>query len=125
MTEEEKGILQGLIDDIYDQFLDVIVQDRKINKEDLKKIADGRVFSGRQEQSLNLIDALGDRSYAVRLAGNLSGIKGTPELVYPKKQEISFWDYILQSTARFLTGAIKDKFATIPEGVNFLYEYGF
>src|SRR3989337_1680987 len=43
MTEEEKGILQGLIDDIYDQFLDVIVQDRKINKEDLKKIADGRV----------------------------------------------------------------------------------
>ena len=125
MTEEEKGILQGLIDDIYDQFLDVIVQDRKINKEDLKKIADGRVFSGRQAQSLNLIDALGDRSYAVRLAGNLSGIKGTPELVYPKKQEISFWDYILQSTARFLTGAIKDKFATIPEGVNFLYEYGF
>lgn len=124
MTDDEKNILQSLIDDIYDQFLDVIVEDRKIPKEDIKKIADGRVFTGRQAQSLKLIDELGDGDYSVHLAATLAGIKGVPEIVYPKKKDISFWDYLLQSSAAFLAGTIRDKIDAMPQGVNFLYEYG-
>jgi protease IV len=124
MTDEEKNILQGLIDDIYAQFIDIIEQDRKIAREDIIKIADGRVFSGRQAKSFKLIDAIGDRNYAVQLAASLAGITGTPEVVYPKKKDFTLWDYMLQSTAASLAGMLKDQITSIPKGVNFLYEYG-
>jgi protease-4 len=75
MSDEEKQILQVLVDDIYFQFIDVIAQDRKIPLEEVKKIADGRVFSGRQALQQKLIDFLGDKSFALQLAGKMAGIK--------------------------------------------------
>jgi protease-4 len=124
MTDDERKILQELVDDIYNQFLDVITKDRGTSPEEIKKIADGRVFSGRQAQKLKLVDFLGDGSYAVRLAGKMSGIAETPDVVYPKKKSVSFWDYILQNTATSIAVAIKGKIGTIPQGVNYLYEFG-
>jgi len=122
MTDDEKKILQELVDDIYNQFLDVITKDRKTSPEEIKRIADGRVFSGRQAQKLKLVDFLGDGSYAVRLAGKMAGISGTPDVVYPKKKGVTFWDYILQNTTTSIVAAIKSR--TIPQGVNYLYEFG-
>jgi len=122
MTDDERKILQELVDDIYNQFLDVITKDRKTSTEEIKRIADGRVFSGRQAQKLKLVDFLGDGSYAVRLAGKMAGISGTPDVVYPKKKGVTFWDYILQNTTTSIVAAIKSR--TIPQGVNYLYEFG-
>ena len=122
MTDDERKILQELVDDIYNQFLDVITKDRKTSPEEIKKIADGRVFSGRQAQKLKLVDFLGDGSYAIRLAGKMAGIAGTPDVVYPKKKGVTFWDYILQNAATSIAAAIKSR--TIPQGVNYLYEFG-
>jgi protease IV len=96
MTTEERVLLQELVDDIYDQFLDMVARDRNIPKENLRKIADGRVFTGRQAQKLGLVDYLGDMGYAVTLAGEMSGIKGKPEVVYPKKKGSRFWDYLFR-----------------------------
>jgi protease IV len=96
MTAEERALLQELVDDIYDQFLDMVARDRNIAKENLRKIADGRVFTGRQAQKLGLVDDLGDMGYAVTLAGEMSGIKGKPEVVYPKKKGSRFWDYLFR-----------------------------
>jgi protease-4 len=96
MTSEERALLQELVDDIYDQFLDMVARDRKIPKENLRKIADGRIFTGRQAQKLGLVDYLGDMGYAVTLAGELSGIKGKPEVVHPKKKGPRFWDYFFR-----------------------------
>lgn len=94
MTAEERVLIQGLVDDIYDQFLDMVARDRNIEKESLRKIADGRIFTGRQALELGLVDYLGDMGYAVTLAGEISGIKGKPEVVYPKKKGSKFWDYL-------------------------------
>jgi protease-4 len=124
MTDDERKILQELVDDIYNQFLEVIAKDRETSPEEIKKIADGRVFSGRQAQKLKLVDFLGDGNYAVRLAGKMSGIAGTPDVVYPKERGITFWDYMLQNTATSIAAAIKGKIGTIPQGVNYLYEFG-
>ena len=96
MTSEERALIQELVDDIYDQFLDMVARDRKIPKENLRKIADGRIFTGRQAQKLGLVDYLGDMGYAVTLAGEISGIKGKPEVVYPKKKGSRFWDYFFR-----------------------------
>jgi protease-4 len=96
MTTEERALIQELVDDIYDQFLDMVARDRNIPKENLRKIADGRIFTGRQAQKLGLVDYLGDMGYAVTLAGEMSGIKGKPEVVYPKKKGSRFWDYLFR-----------------------------
>jgi protease-4 len=96
MTSEEKELLQELVDDIYDQFLDMVAQNRNMPKENLRKIADGRVFTGRQAHKLGLVDYLGDVGYAVTLAGEMSGIKGKPEVVYPKKKGSKLWDYVFR-----------------------------
>jgi protease-4 len=96
MTPEEKALLQELVDDIYDQFLDMVSRDRNIKKENLREIADGRVFTGRQAHQLGLVDYLGDMGYAVKLAGEIAGIKGKPELEYPKKKGPKFWDYVFR-----------------------------
>ena len=109
MTQEEKVILQELVDDIYDQFLETVSKDRKISKEDLRKIADGRVFSGRQAQKLGLIDYIGDMGYALELSGKMSGIQGKPEAVYPKKKGSKFWDYILGDMMNTIEGKIMEK----------------
>ena len=96
MKPDERALLQGLVDDIYDQFLDIVCRDRKIEKEELRKIADGRVFTGRQALKLRLVDFLGDMKYAVRLAGKMSGIVGEPDVVYAEKQRPSLWQLILR-----------------------------
>jgi protease-4 len=96
MTVEERALLQELVDDIYDQFLDMVARDRKIQKEKLREIADGRVFTGRQAHKLGLVDYLGDMGYAVKLAGEMAGIKGKPEVEYPKKKGTKFWDYVFR-----------------------------
>jgi protease-4 len=120
MTEEEKTIIQELVDDIYDQFLDAVARDRKIAKEDLMKIADGRIFSGRQAKKLGLVDDIGDMGYAIDVAGELSGIRGKPDVVYAKKKVSKFWEYILGDAMNALEGKIMDKSQTL-HGMHYLY----
>lgn len=72
LTPQQREILQETVMDVYDQFLDAIVKYRKIDKEKLKKYADGRVFSGRQAKEIGLVDKLGNLQDAVREAKNLA-----------------------------------------------------
>ena len=65
MTQAEHDILQALIMDSYDQFTTAVSKGRKLPIETVKKIADGRIYSGRQAQKLGLVDELGTYSDAV------------------------------------------------------------
>lgn len=65
MTEEEKLILQSLLDDSYSQFLADIEKSRKIERPKLEKIAQGLIYTGNQAKNVNLIDELGTYDYAV------------------------------------------------------------
>lgn len=87
MTSEEKVIVQDLVDDIYNQFIDVIVKERRLPREKVVEIADGRVFSGRKAKELGLVDYLGDMTFAAKLASKMAGRKGEYELVYPEKND--------------------------------------
>jgi protease-4 len=66
-TPEEKEILKGLIDDSYDQFVQVVAKGRNLPVDTVKKIADGRVYSGRQAFKLGLVDQLGGYDTAMDL----------------------------------------------------------
>jgi protease IV len=99
MTSEERLLIQGIINDIYDQFVQTVSENRKISLEKVRKIADGRIFSGRQALHLKLVDELGGLQDSVLLAGKLAGIKGKPEIVYSTKKKTSLLRYIMETAA--------------------------
>ncbi|MBI4665690.1 MAG: signal peptide peptidase SppA [Nitrospinae bacterium] len=80
-TEEDRELMQGVVDDTYDQFLQAVADGRKMPVEKARQVADGRVMSGRQAFKTKLVDQLGDMEDAVELAARLGGIEGEPETV--------------------------------------------
>jgi len=75
MTEEERAIFQGLIDSFYQRFLGVIKEGRpKLSAETIRKLADGRVYSGDQAKALGLIDGIGYLDDALTLAKQEAGL---------------------------------------------------
>ena len=120
MTPEERKIIQDLIDDIYNQFVDVIVRDRKISRSQVVAIADGRVFSGRQAKEYGLVDHLGDMRSAAKLASQLAGKDGKYDLVYPQNKRASVLDYVFESAANQLSRSLKEK-ADGFGGIGYLY----
>jgi len=120
MTDEEKVLIQQLVDDVYDQFLDTVSQRRKMPKEEVRLLADGRILTGRQAQKVGLVDFLGNQKYAVRLAGRMAGIEGEPEVVYPPKKKAFFLDFLFENMAMSMKKAlIQDRQKM--EGLNYLY----
>ncbi len=81
MSGEEKRLLQGMIDDVYEQFVEAIAAGRNMPAEEIRKYADGRVFSGRMALEYGLIDELGDLDDAVIAAARLADIKGKPSVL--------------------------------------------
>lgn len=91
--KEERVILQGVLDDVHEQFIKAVSEGRRMPLEDTRKIADGRVFTGRQALSMGLVDELGDLEDAIKAAARLSGIKGEPGVV-SKKEKFSVIDLL-------------------------------
>jgi protease-4 len=107
MTRDEKRLIQGVVDDIYDQFLEAVSLNRSISKEQAASIADGKIFTGRQALKMGLVDFLGDKEYAINLAAKLSKIKGKPEVVYPKEKRLKLWKYILKETVSSIVSELR------------------
>lgn len=121
MTPEERQLIQGIVDDIYDQFVLVISENRKIPLEDVRKMADGRIFSGRQALHLKLVDELGGLQDTVLLAGKLAGIEGKPEIVYSTKKKTGLLRYLIENAASVVSGEIQRRSAE-SRGAFFLLE---
>lgn len=81
ITPEERQIFQGLVQDSYDDFINVVAEGRKMDPARVRQLADGRVYTGKQAKALGLVDELGDFTDAVKLTARLANIKGEPELV--------------------------------------------
>ena len=80
LTTEEREIFQSMVDDIYEQFIDVVATGRHMKREDVKKLADGRVYTGRHAMELGLVDQMGNYYDAIELAGKMAGIDGEPQV---------------------------------------------
>jgi protease-4 len=101
LRPDERAVLQQVIDDVYDQFVSAVAESRSgplaramgeknPSPEEVKgyvrKLADGRVYSGRQAWDLGLVDELGDLQDAIRVAAELSGIKGEPRVITERRR---------------------------------------
>jgi protease-4 len=104
MTEEERSLLQGVLDSVHDQFIRAVAEGRKLPVEKIRELADGRIFSGDQARQLGLVDELGNLEDAIAQAAKMAGIRGEPEVIYPEKKRFSLLDLLLQETVHKILG---------------------
>lgn len=118
MTPSDRRILQGMIDDVYDQFVHQVADSRKLPLDKVRALADGRIFSGRQALHEGLVDELGNFRDAVARAAELAGIKGEPRLVYPPRKRPGLFEYLIQESAAQLRRGLREELAG---GVQYLW----
>jgi len=101
MTPQEREILQGVIDNVHTQFVRVVAEGRKMEEGKVRRIADGRIFSGEQAKELGLVDRLGSLQDAIEIAAEMAGIKGKPTVIYPKRK-VSLYELLFRKSLHLL-----------------------
>ncbi len=86
MSAEDRRILQSVLDDVHQQFIQAVAEGRSLSPDDVRLLADGRIFTGRQAQDMHLVDGLGNLDDAIHVAADLAGIEGEPKVVEPRKR---------------------------------------
>ncbi len=93
MTEEEKAILQRIVNEIYEEFISVVASGRKMDAGKLRSFADGRIYTGAQAKNIGLVDEIGNYYDALAAAGALAGFDGIPPVKIREKQQP--WEMLL------------------------------
>jgi protease-4 len=112
LTDREKTYFQGLIDEMYVDFVDAVATGRKMDVEAVRAIADGRVFTGRDAKQKKLIDEIGNFQDAVDLTASLAGITGKPNLLRSTRERVTLLDLLTGDVSRlnvFGTQALKSQ----------------
>jgi protease IV len=117
LTPAEKEYLQALIDNMHMQFIQAVADGRKMKVADVKSIADGKVWTGAQAQSMKLIDQVADFEAAVQDTAKSVGIKGEPQLVRPEKERKTLSDLLFGDVSEWLP--TKEKL--LEQNVGFYY----
>lgn len=115
LKENEKQMLQGLVDELHEQFVSDAAIARGMDQQVMGKLADGRVYTGKTALSLELIDRLGNLDDAVQWAGEIAGIKGEIIPVYPREDSISFFKRLADTLFKDIniSGTMTDNFGYI------------
>ncbi|MEK7790546.1 MAG: signal peptide peptidase SppA, partial [Deltaproteobacteria bacterium] len=104
MQQDEEKLLTDLIENISQQFKQVVLVERKLDQASLEEVSDGRVLSGEQALKLHLVDQLGNFEDAVQTAKKLAGLTGDVDLVYPPKEKPTLLRYLLGES---VSGAVE------------------
>ncbi len=91
MSEEEKRLLDDLLQNVHTQFIAAVSRGRKLPVEQVRQLADGRIYSGEQAHDLKLVDQLGGLRDAVQLAAERAGISGEPSWIEIEKRQPPWW----------------------------------
>ncbi|MCC6140464.1 MAG: signal peptide peptidase SppA [Nitrospira sp.] len=86
MSDEERGLLQTVMDDVHKQFIEAVAEGRSLEVPEVQALADGRIFTGRQAKDAKLVDELGDLDDAIQLAADVAGIEGDPRVVEQRRR---------------------------------------
>lgn len=91
MTDEERRLLEELLENVHTQFIAAVSRGRGMSVDEVRKVADGRIYSGEQALGLRLVDRLGGLRDAVDLAAERAGIEGKPRWVEFRKRRMPWW----------------------------------
>jgi protease IV len=102
MSPEAQKSIQSLIDDFYNRFVDMVAERRKLPREKVLILADGRVYSGRSALQSKLIDAIGGEDEAIKWLTDQKHItKDTPIKDVEIENDNSVFGQLNQSISRF------------------------
>jgi len=97
MTQKERNLLQSVVTDVHQQFIEAVASGRNISVAEVTKIADGRILTGRQAYSLNLVDQMGGLQVSINQIAHKVGIIGSPKII-KETPRVGFLDWVLKST---------------------------
>ncbi len=135
LTDREKQYFQGMINELYAQFVNAVTEGRKgrgsegneLNEDRVKTLADGRIYTGEGALKYGLIDAIGNYEDALKEAARMVGIKGEPQIVTPPKprEGISILDLLLGVTKikEISPGQLHNEIIDIDTSVRFKYQW--
>ena len=107
MTPAERAYMQGLIDNMHGQFIQSVATGRRMKVEEIRPLADGKVWTGEQARPLKLIDQVGDFRAAVEDTAKSVGIRGEPTLVRPEKERKGLLDLLFGDAEEYLPDPAK------------------
>jgi protease-4 len=107
LTPAERQYMQGLIDDMFGQFVAAVADGRGVKVEDIKAIANGKVWTGQQAVSLKLVDQIGDFRTAIEETAKSVGMKGEPKLIHAEKEKRSLMDLLFGDVSDLLPSQAK------------------
>jgi protease IV len=117
LTPSEQAYMQSLIDNMFGQFIKAVSDGRGLKYDDVKAIANGKVWTGEQALPMKLIDNIGDFQTAVDDTAKSVGITGEPTLVRPDKDKRSLLDFLLGDVSQY----IPSKEKLMEQNVGFYY----
>jgi len=95
LTPEERELLQEMTDELYDQFVQVVVDGRGLSEAKVRDLATGQLYTGKQAKELGLVDELGGLNTAIDLAASLAGIE-EPKVEYYRREVPSLLSSLLE-----------------------------
>ena len=102
LTPAEQAYMQSLIDNMFGQFIQAVSDGRGLKYDDVKTIANGKVWTGEQAKAMKLIDSIGDFEKVVDDTAKSVGITGEPTLVRPEKDRRTLLDLLLGDVSQYL-----------------------
>jgi protease-4 len=97
MTAEERIYLQRVVNDVHQQFIDAVAKGRNITIKEARKLADGRVFTGRQALKLKMVDEMGGLEDVIVKLGEAAGIEGRPKVIWEEPKR-GFVEWLMESS---------------------------
>jgi protease IV len=92
LSPEGREILQSLVDNVHRQFVAAVAKGRSMDESKVRKLADGRVYSGAQARELGLIDQFGTLDDAIDFAARRVGLEANPAVYYSHTEEEHWWE---------------------------------
>jgi protease-4 len=102
MTPAERAYMQGLIDNMHMQFIHSVAVGRKMKDDQVRALANGKVWTGQEAVPLKLVDQIGDFRAAIEDTAKSVGIKGEPTLVHSEKERKSMLDLLFGDVSDYL-----------------------
>ncbi len=103
LEEKDRAFFEQMIDNMYEQFIRDIAKGRGMDLDEVRKLADGRVYTGEQAREKGLVDEMGGLREAAEYLAAEVGIEGAPKLIYPPKKDEDFLRQLLEGGARGLS----------------------
>jgi len=97
MTPDEQKLLQDVVNDVHEQFVQAIAEGRDLPLAEVHKIADGRIMTGQQALKLKLIDEVGGLEKTIDLLAKKLNVVGRPKVI-EQKEKVPFFDWLLQGS---------------------------